>query len=79
MSESFNKFKKKILKEVLIKIISLSLSIGLIAFSIPFLYSKITKIELQIIYIILIAVLLTLLSFGILFLIYKFHIIFNFP
>ena len=71
MKESFEKFKKKIVLEVLIKCIVSSLSIGLIAFSIPYIYIKIQNIEFNILYLILIALSLAVITFGIMFLIRK--------
>ena len=43
MQDSFNKFKKKVLLEVLIKTITIGLSLGIISFSAPLLYFKINK------------------------------------
>lgn len=71
MKESFVKFKKKVLLEVLIKCIVSSLSLGLIAFSAPYIYIKVNKIEINILYLILVAVGLMLITFGIMFLILK--------
>ena len=70
MKESFNKFKKKILIEALIKSIVISSCIGLIIFSIPYIYVDIKNIEINglYLYLYLIATFVTLISFGLLFL-----------
>ena len=69
--DSFNKFKKKILLEVLLKCIFAGVSIGLIALSAPLIYIKLMHKEFNIIYIVLIAVALMLLVGGLTFLILK--------
>lgn len=71
MKESFNKFKKKILIEALIKSIVISSCIGLIIFSIPYIYVDIKNIEINGLYLYLIATFVTLISFGLLFLIFR--------
>ena len=44
MNESFNKFKKKILLEALIKSIVISLCVGIICFTVPYLIVTIKEI-----------------------------------
>lgn len=69
--ESFNKFKKKIMLEVLLKSIMIGLSIGLISFSIPFIYIKVNGIKFNILFVVLISITVALLMFGITYLILK--------
>lgn len=69
--KSYIKFKKKIVLEVLIKTLAISLSLGLISFSVPFLYYKIKGIEYNLLYLILISIGVCLVTFGLLFLILK--------
>lgn len=69
--ESYKKFKKKIVLEVLIKTLAISLSLGLISFSVPFLYYKTKGIEYNLLYLILISIGVCLVAFGSLFLILK--------
>ena len=45
MEYSFNKFKNKILLEVLIKSSTISISLGLIVFMVPYTYYKVTGIK----------------------------------
>lgn len=71
MKESFNKFKKKIILEVLIKCLVFSFSLGLIAFSLPLLIIKIMKIQFNILYLVLIGLGVFILMFGFLFLLLK--------
>ena len=69
--ESYKKFKNKIVLEVLIKTLAISLSLGLISFSVPFLYYKTKGIEYNLLYLILISIGVCLVAFGLLFLILK--------
>lgn len=69
--KSYIKFKKKIVLEVLIKTLAISLSLGLISFSVPFLYYKTKGIEYNLLYLILISIGVCLVTFGLLFLILK--------
>ena len=69
--ESFKKFKKKIIREALIKSIVFGASLGLISFSIPYLIIKVKGIEFNILYLILIGLVAMLITFGSLFLILK--------
>lgn len=69
--ESFNKFKKKILIEVLLKCIFAGLSVGLIALSVPLMLIKLKVIEFNILYVVLISISLMLLVGGLTFLILK--------
>ena len=72
MNESFNKFRKKILLESLIKSFVISLSLSVIAFSAPKLivhFGKIKVFEFFDLVLILISCFLFNLSFGLLFLI----------
>ncbi len=69
MEDSFIKFKKKIILEILIKCLIISLSIGLISFSLPYLIIKINKIQFNILYLILIGLGVSIVLFVLLFLI----------
>lgn len=72
MNESFNKFKKKILLEALIKSIVISLCVGIICFTVPYLIVTIKEITYEIkylYYVIIGTVSLSLIIFGLLFLI----------
>ncbi len=69
--ESFNKFKKKIMLEVLLKSIMSGLSIGLISFSLPFIYIKVKGIEFNILLLVLIAFGILLVTFGLSYLFLK--------
>ena len=71
MKESFNKFKKKIILEILIKCLVFSLSFGLIAFSIPLLIIKIMKIDFNVWYLALIGLGVFSIMFCLLFLILR--------
>ena len=71
MQESYNKFKKKIILEVLIKSIIIGFSIGLICFSTSLIYIKIKGVEFNIIYLLVATVLLMLIITGLLFLLFK--------
>ena len=71
MNESFNKFKKKMLLEALIKSIAISLCVGIICLTVPYLIVTIGKITYNIYYsyyVIIGSVWLTLMTFGSLFL-----------
>ena len=70
MSESFNKFKNKILLEVIIKALSIGLASGLIAFSIPWLIIKLLRADFNVLYLVLIGIAVFVLVSG-LFLIIK--------
>ena len=72
MNESFNKFRKKILIESLIKSFIISISLAVITFSAPKLivhFGKLNVGEFFVLWLILISVLVLLLSFGLSFLI----------
>ena len=72
MNESFNKFRKKILIESLIKSLIISISLSVIAFSGPKLivhFGKLNVGEFFVLWLILISVWVLLLSFGLSFLI----------
>ena len=69
--ESFNKFKKKILVETLIKSLIISLSLGLISFSVPYIFIKVKGIEFSVLYLIIISIGVLLVSFIVMFLIIK--------
>ena len=71
MGDSFNKFKKKAILETIFRCLLISLSIGLLAFSIPFLIIKLLRIEFKTIYLILIGAGSFVLLFNLLFLILK--------
>lgn len=71
MQDSYKKFKKKIILEVLIKSIIFGFSIGLICFSVSLIYIKVRGIEFKIIYLILATLLLMLITSGLIFLILK--------
>lgn len=71
MNYSFDKFKNKIVLEVLIKSIVIGLSLGLIAFSIPYTYYKVTGIEYNLLYVILIPIGIWIIVSGLVFLILK--------
>ena len=62
--ENFNKFKNKIVLEILLKCIIAGFSVGLIAFSIPLIIIKIKGIEFNVIYLVLIALAVMLLIVG---------------
>ncbi len=70
-NESFIKFKKKIILELLIKCVIIAISVGLISFSIPYIIIKVKNIEFNIIYLIIISLAIMLLLFGLLFMIFK--------
>lgn len=70
-SEGFAKFKKRIIKEKIIKALTFSLSIGIICFSLPLLYYKIKEIEVNLLSLILIAIGISILLFGLLYFIIK--------
>ena len=53
--ENFNKFKNKIVLEILLKCIIAGFSIGLIVFSIPLIYLKVKGIEFNVLYLVLIS------------------------
>ncbi len=69
--ESFKKFKKRIISEMLIKSIVLAISLGLITFSVPYLIIKVKGIEFNLLYLILIGLGVMLITFGLIFLILK--------
>ena len=71
MGDSFNKFKKKAILETIFRCLLISLSIGLLAFSIPFLIIKLLRIEFKTIYLILIGAGSFVLLFNLLFVILK--------
>ena len=71
MSEGFNKFKKKIFQELIIKSILIGVSFGLLAFAITFIPCKVTGNKLNPYIYILIGLGVSLLVGGILFLILK--------
>lgn len=71
MQESFLKFKKRILLESLLKSIIIGLFPSLIIFSTLLLYSKISKSDYNILYIILISLGVFIIIFGITFIITK--------
>lgn len=69
--ENFNKFKNKIVLEILLKCIVTGFSVGLIVFSIPLIYIKVKGIEFNVIYLVLIALGVMLLIVGLGYLIFK--------
>ena len=69
--ENFNKFKNKIVLEILLKCIIAGFSIGLIVFSIPLIYIKVKGIEFNVLYLVLIALGVMLLIVGLGYLIFK--------
>ena len=69
--ENFNKFKKKIIFEVLIKCFIIALSLGLIGFSVPYIYIKVNGILFNILYLVIGSGILFLLGFIISFVILK--------
>ncbi len=71
MQESYNKFKKRIILESLIKCIIIGFSIGLICFSASLIYIKVRGIEFRIIYLVLASLILMLITTCLLFLILK--------
>ena len=62
--ENFNKFKNKIVLEILLKCIVTGFSVGLIVFSIPLIYIKVKGVEFNVIYLVLIALAVMLLITG---------------
>lgn len=62
--ENFNKFKNKIVLEILLKCIVTGFSVGLIVFSIPLIYIKVKGIEFNVIYLVLIALAVMLVITG---------------
>lgn len=64
MENSFKKFKNKIVLEALIKSVALSLSLGIITFSIPFIYYKITGIDYNLLNLVLISLGVLLLALA---------------
>ncbi len=71
METSFIKFKKKIILEIVIKCLIISVTTGLLVFSIPYLILKLTQSRFNVLYLILIGVGVMLILFGLLFLIFK--------
>ena len=71
MDVNFLKFKKKILIEALIKNSVISLSFGILSFSILFILNKLSIINLELIFSILISICFTLILFAILFLVFR--------
>lgn len=71
MLDNFNKFKKKIFLEALIKSLVISISTGIVVFSVPYVFIKVKEIEFNLLYLILIALGVVLVLFTILFLIFK--------
>lgn len=71
MLDNFNKFKKKIFLEALIKSLVVSISTGIVVFSVPYIFIKVKEIEFNLLYLILIALGVVLVLFTILFLIFK--------
>lgn len=72
MNESFNKFKKKMLLEAIIKSVATGLAVGIILFTVPYLIINIGKIELAKINLLFLgigSISLAIIVFGILFLI----------
>ena len=47
MNESFNKFKKKILLEAIIKSVGIAVAVGLLCFTVPYLIVEIKKINVN--------------------------------
>ncbi len=71
MNEGFKKFKKKIFLEALIKSIVIGISIGIILFTVPYLYILIKEIDFSILYLLLMALVGMIISFGLSYLILK--------
>ena len=71
MRDSFNKFKKIIILEVLIKCLVIGFSIGLISFSIPLIVIKLKELDFKTIYLVLIALGAWIIISGVLFLLLK--------
>lgn len=71
MKESFNKFKKKILIEVLIKSIVIALSASLILFSSVYIYLLVSEIKINVLYLVLASLCVFALVFGLLFLLLR--------
>ncbi len=69
MSESFDKFKNKILLEIIIKCVAIGIAFGLLTFSIPWLIIKVMKLEFNVLYLVLIGLGVALLVGGVVFLI----------
>lgn len=72
MNESFNKFKKKMLLEAIIKSVATGLAVGIILFTVPYLIINIGKIELaklNLLFLGICSISLAIIVFGILFLI----------
>ncbi len=63
MDNSFNKFKKKIFQEIIIKSCVIAVCLSLITFSIPYLYIKIKEIEMNVLYLIFIALSVFIITF----------------
>lgn len=71
MGNNFNKFKKKILLEVLIKSLVYGLCAGLITFSVPLIYIKVKEIDFKTIYLVLIGLGIMIIISSLVFLIIK--------
>ncbi len=71
MRDSFNKFKNRIILEILIKCIVIGFSLGLIVVSVPLIIVKVKGIDFKVLYLILIGLGVMLLISGLLFLIFK--------
>ncbi len=71
MNEGFKKFKKKIFLEALIKSIVIGISIGIILFTVPYLYILIKEMDFSILYLLLMALVGMIISFGLSYLILK--------
>ena len=72
MNESFNKFKKKILLEAIIKSVGIAVAVGLLWFTVPYLIVEIKKInvnEFFVLQLIFISYGVMIVLFGLLFLI----------
>lgn len=71
MENNFINFKKKFFLESILKSVGFALSLGLITISLPLLYIKIKGLEFNTLYLILIGLGVSLITFGILFLILR--------
>lgn len=71
MNYSFEKFRNKILLEVLVKSLTIGLSLGLIFFTVPYIYYKVTGNDYSILYLILISIGVFVIVSGIIYLILR--------
>lgn len=71
MRENFNKFKVKIIIEVLIKSLLYGFCIGLLSIAVPLIIIKLKKIDFEVLYLIIIGINVMSIASGLIFLIFK--------